>query len=289
MRETQDKGKVLLFVNSKKDGAERLAQEIEAGLDARGYGTERYQGGPLEKGCFSLAFSLGGDGTVLSSSRIAAPLGIPLIAINLGAVGFLAAVEPEKWEAAFDELIEGGGTVSRRIMVEAAVRRQEAAVYRGFFLNEAVVGAGGMAKLLNFCVHFEGEDFDYRADGVIVSTPTGSSAYSAAAGGPLLDPGLGALLVNPVCPYSLAARPFVIPLPANDTSFYIKLSPEQRLQEGRSNAAVLTLDGQETFPMEAEDVLTLRRAPFDALFQGNISHEFYSAVKYKLFRSFTGA
>jgi NAD+ kinase len=169
-------------------------------------------------------------------------------------------------------------------MLEVSVERDGKPVFSAPCLNDAVLGASGIAKLVNLAVEsadgaVSGDGDDrmplgrYRADGLIVATPTGSTAYSVAAGGPILDPEIEALIINPICPFTLSNRPIVVP--AHET-IIIDVEKEQR------SDVVLTADGQKTFPLLPGDRVLIRRAKRDAILIASSRQGFYRALRSKL-------
>jgi NAD+ kinase len=280
--------RVLLFVNHRKKDAGNMAEQIRGELEGRRIEVQSFSlddeaGQPAEippEGRFDLAFSLGGDGTVLSAARAMAPLGVPIIPVNLGTLGFIAEVPPGDWLAALDQVIAGTAGISRRLMLEAAVERGGKIIKTAFCLNDVVVSSAGAAKLIRFQVRLETlspQGFirlgQYRADGLIAATPTGSTAYSMAAGGPILDPELEALIINPVCPFTLSHRALVL---SSTEPVIIEIEEEQR------NGALFTADGQKTETLEPGDRIRVRRAPWQALLVYSERNAFYRALSAKL-------
>lgn len=274
--------RALLFVNPHKDAAERLAHTIGEELARRGFEAARYPASEPDDFCFregfDLAFCLGGDGTVLFAARIAAPQGIPLLPINFGALGFIAVVPPSEWAGVFGQWLEGKAAISRRIMLELTVERQGVIRTRASCLNEAVVSASGIAKIISLDVMSERDGAlirlgHYRSDGLIAATPTGSTAYSVAAGGPILDPEIEALIINPICPFTLSNRPIV--MPAQDTLLV-------HVEEQQRSGVLLTLDGQKTWVLEPGDTIRIYRAPWEAAFIASDRRAFYRALRQKL-------
>ncbi|GHU05592.1 NAD kinase [Spirochaetia bacterium] len=261
----------LLFINLHKDHARRMAGVITNTLESRGI---RCYADSAHPGDCDIAFTLGGDGTVLYAARIAAPLKMPIFPINLGTLGFIAAVPPAQWEAVFDRWLLGEAEVSERLMLEFTVERGGQTVLQGSCLNDAVISASGIAKIIH--LHVESEFIrlgQYRADGLILATPTGSTAYSAAAGGPILDPEMEALIINPICPFTLSNRPVV--LSAKETVI-IEVEAEQR------SGVLLTVDGQVTEPLEPGDRVSIRQAPYKARLIASGREAFYRALRSKL-------
>jgi NAD+ kinase len=298
--------RAILFVNFHKTRAPVLAREVAGELARLGIEGVSY---PFEGGAdlkpedhFDVAFSLGGDGTVLYTARKIAPFGVPVFPINIGTLGFLAAVHPDEWKAVFGDWLAGRAAVSRRLMLELWVERRGRRVFGGLCLNDVVVSASGIAKIIRLRVESAGGDpadlpdrgdsaeppafreprgervslGQYRSDGLIVATPTGSTAYSAAAGGPILDPELEAVIINPVCPFTQSNRPLVIPA---HQRVIVAVEAEQR------SGVLLTLDGQVTEALEPEDRIYISRAPCETRLIASGREVFYTALRTKLFRA----
>jgi NAD+ kinase len=284
--------RVLLFVNKSKPEASELAGEIEKELArrqilSRSWSFERgarKDGGPLrivfDDDPWDLAISLGGDGTVLYTARAVSPRGIPIMPVNLGTLGFIAEITRGEWAEALDKWIAGEALVSRRLMLEVKVERQGREVFKTCCLNDAVISASGIARLIRLTVLSETlsiKDFtrlvQYRSDGLIVATPTGSTAYSMAAGGPILDPEIEGIIVNPICPFALSNRPLVFP---PREGVIIEVEKEQRSE------VLLTVDGQETEELLPGDRISMREAPFKALLVAAGRKAFYRALQNKL-------
>jgi NAD+ kinase len=276
--------RVVLFINHQKKDAGNLAERIRKDLEGRNVEVQSVSSesgdDPEIEEHYDLAFSLGGDGTVLYAARAMAPLGVPIIPVDLGTLGFIAEVPPESWALALDQWIKGTAGISRRLMLEVAVGRRGKTVKTAACLNDTVISSSGIAKLIRLEVQSETcpqEDLlrlgQYRSDGLIVATPTGSTAYSMAAGGPILDPELEALIINPVCPFTLSHRPLV--LPAREPVI-VKIDEEQR------SGVQLTVDGQITEALEPGDKILIRRAPWQARLVYSERKAFYRALSTKL-------
>jgi NAD+ kinase len=280
--------RALLFVNFLKKNAGNAADEICEKLKGRHIETDSLSAesaaDPDITGAYDAAFTLGGDGTVLYAARAMAPRGVPMIPVNLGTLGFIAAVPPADWTLVLDKWLAGTAEISPRLMLEVKVDRRGKTVKQGACLNDVVISASGISKLIRLQVWSEipaasaparnmvhlGQ---YRADGLIAATPTGSTAYSMAAGGPILDPEMDALIINPVCPFTLSHRPLV--LPARDT-VVIEVEQEQR------SGVLLTIDGQVTEALEPGDRILLRQAPYQARLIFADRNAFYKALRTKL-------
>jgi NAD+ kinase len=198
-----------------------------------------------------LLLVLGGDGTLLAAARVAAPIGIPILPINLGSLGFLTSFTLDELYPALEETLAGHFSWSERVMLEVELQRGGSAIERQLVLNDAVVNKGELARMINLHLTIDSEFVcRYHADGLIVSTPTGSTGYSLSAGGPIVHPGVESWVITPICPHTLTDRPIVV----RDSSLVeITLSAD-------TDSVFLTLDGQTGIPMEADDRVCLRRA-----------------------------
>jgi NAD+ kinase len=198
-----------------------------------------------------LLLVLGGDGTLLAAARVAAPLGIPILPINLGSLGFLTSFKLEELYPALEETLAGHFSCSERVMLDVQLERDGAVIERQSVLNEAVIHKGALARMIDLELSID-LDFvcRYRVDGLIVATPTGSTAYSLSAGGPIVHPSVESWIVTPICPHTLSDRPLVI----RDSSFVeISLSKD-------TESVFLTLDGQTGIPMQSTDKVRIKRA-----------------------------
>src|SRR5919106_1391770 len=159
-----------------------------------------------------LVVVLGGDGTLLSTARAVGDLGVPLLGVNLGGLGFLTATTLEEMFPALEALLAGRMVVDERMMLAAHVRRGPSGVGDFLALNDVVVMKSAMSRIIDFSVSVDGQRATaYRADGLIIATPTGSTAYSLSAGGPILFPTMDAVVLTPVCSHTLTNRPIVLP------------------------------------------------------------------------------
>jgi NAD+ kinase len=198
-----------------------------------------------------LLLVLGGDGTLLAAAREAAPRGIPILPINLGSLGFLTSFTLGELYPALEETLAGHLSASERMMLHASLLRDGKEVDSQLVLNEAVITKGALARMIEIELSID-EDFvcRYRADGLIVATPTGSTAYSLSAGGPIVHPEVESIILTPICPHTLSDRPLVVGASSN---------VEMRLR-GTAESVYLTLDGQKGVLMEAEDRVSVVRA-----------------------------
>ena len=223
---------------------------------------------------YDFAVSLGGDGTVLFAARYCAPKKIPVFPINLGEFGFIAGVEPAHWKQALGEYLAGNAEHHERLMLSTAVYRNGECVGSFDALNDVVVSGGGIAKLINLALSFNGISFGvYRADGVIVSSPTGSTAYSAASGGPIMDPTVAAFVLTPISAFSLSNRPVV--LPASGTM-------RIEVLHNRQKDVIVSIDGQELFPLCEGDKIEIKMSRHRLKLIGCSPEAFYTALRSKL-------
>jgi NAD+ kinase len=198
-----------------------------------------------------LLLVLGGDGTLLAAARVAAPLGIPILPINMGSLGFLTSFKLEEMYPALEETLAGRLPSSERVMLDVKLEREGAVIERQTVLNEAVINKGALARMIDLELMIDAEFVcRYKVDGLIVATPTGSTAYSLSAGGPIVHPSVESWVITPICPHTLSDRPVVI----RDSS-----EVEIDLSAG-TESVFLTLDGQTGIPMEPHDTVRMKRA-----------------------------
>ncbi len=270
--------KVLLVVNLHKLDAQRLSSEITSYLEHRNITvkvlglTGKTQPPKIERA--DLAISLGGDGTVLFCARMLQDLGIPILAVNLGTFGFITEVSVDEWKEAFEKFCSGETILSHRLMFRVTVKRKDKNILLGHGLNDVVVNAIGISKVVKLELHLNETLLGtFRSDGIIVATPTGSTAYSLAAGGPIVDSEMEALIVTPICPFTLSNRPLVV---SGNDIIKIKVMPKQR------TTISLTIDGQETLPLEEGDAIIVEKSRSRVLLALSNKRNFYEVVRSKL-------
>ncbi len=218
---------------------------------------------------------LGGDGTYLSIARLMRTRSVPVMGINMGQLGFLTEIRQNEAFDAVDQLLSGKPfRMSERALMEVTLKRGNRVIFRGPVVNDAVVSKGAIARIIGMEILINNQVINtVRADGIIVSTPTGSSAYSLAAGGPILDPALGALIITPICPHSLTQRPLVV---SDETIVGIRLHQ-------RPGHVLLTLDGQDAIDMKENDLVTIRRFKKHSLkLISSPSRDYFSLLREKL-------
>ncbi|MDA8336295.1 MAG: NAD(+)/NADH kinase [Peptococcaceae bacterium] len=273
----------VLALNMEKEGVLELARRVKGQLEACGCTVEVIGdcAALLRDGEDALCglpaadclLVLGGDGTILNGARLAAPYGIPLLGINLGQLGFLTEVDVPDIKEALDALLAGSYAIEERMMLEAAVYRGTERVAGFIGLNDAVISKGAFARLIRLEMYINEEYVNtYRADGLIIAGPTGSTAYSLSAGGPLVAPGLELLIITPICPHALWSRPVVI-------------GPQNAVRVSLLSVhgeAALTIDGQRGFPLRQNDVVVVRRSGHRARLLKLQKTSFFGLLRQKL-------
>lgn len=247
-----------------------ILPELRAWLDERGWTSvlDRESAGYLEqKGTPAepvardamaarkpdLAIVLGGDGTLLAAARALAHANVPLLSVNLGSLGFLTEVPLGELYATLEAWCSGTAGIEVRSMMRAELVCSKGNRRAFDALNDVVVAKGSIARMADYEVTIDGQPVAvFRADGVIVSTPTGSTAYNLAAGGPIVMPSVNAMLVTPICPHLLTIRPIVVP---GDSAISVKVT-------GVPNETYLTVDGQEAVPMHVGDEVHCHRSEY---------------------------
>jgi len=204
----------------------------------------------LPKADFAVVF--GGDGTILSAARRLSQTGTPVIGINVGRLGFLAEFAPDEIERLFDDIVAGRATVEERMMLQCRVHRTDREAFAGTAVNDVVIAAGMPFGMIELRLSVQGQALAACVgDGIILSTPTGSTAYNLSAGGPILAGNLSAVVITPICPHSLSFRPIVISADSR-----VEIEPV-RINRG---TAVL-LDGQIEHTLEMADRIMIERHP----------------------------
>ncbi len=221
-----------------------------------------------------LAIALGGDGTLLEAARKAAVYQIPVLGINLGHLGFLAEVEKHEIESCLHDLLTGAYTIENRMMLRAVITRPGGKTVTFDALNDIVISRGKSTRLIDVNLYIDNQFVDdYKADGMIVATPTGSTAYSMSAGGPILDPAARSFVLTPICPHKLYARTIVVPDIREIT---------MTIHSDIARSVVVSCDGQLSTPFSEGDVLTLKRSDYTARLINIHGDRFYRVLQHKL-------
>jgi NAD+ kinase len=237
-----------------------LAQEIAAWIEQRGGGAQICTASNVSDKCdwqeTNLLMTLGGDGSILRAAHAVASHGTPILGVNLGRVGFLTEARPGTWRDVLSRVMIGDYWIEERMMLRAAVRREGKTLPPAEALNEVVAGRGARAQVVHLHTEVDGGYLaTYVADGLIVATPTGSTAYALAAGGPVLPPQLRNVLLVPVAPHLSMERPIVL-----SEGVTVRIT----VAEGRP--AVLTVDGKVQAKLKGGDEVTVEASPHAARF-----------------------
>ena len=222
------------------------------------------------------AVSLGGDGTLLQMARYIAPLGVPAFGINFGRLGFLAEIDLRGMQKAISRLAQGNYTLESRSMLQAQVLKHGEVIATAHALNDLVLAKGMFSKLAHMMMFINGKlSGKYAADGLIIATATGSTAYSLSAGGPLVMPNLDVSVITPICAHSLANRALVIPM-----SELIELKAIPGSEE-----MMLSADGENVIEVDNCDVVRIEKSPHGMQFVRLTSRDYYQTWQQKLIRS----
>ena len=220
-----------------------------------------------------LIIVLGGDGTMLSVARQVWDRDIPILGVNLGGLGFLTEVGLEELHDILERVIEGDFKTDERDVLNATVIRRGEKVTEFVVLNDAVINKGALARIIDLEISINSEYLTtFQSDGLIISTPTGSTAYNLSAGGPIVYPSLHNLIITPICPHTLTNRPIVIP---DDVEVRAVL-------KSRQEEVILTLDGQLGFPLEFEDIVSVRKADGRILLVKSPRRNYFELLREKL-------
>ena len=226
----------------------------------------------LARDC-ELLVVLGGDGTILQVLHELDDRRCPIFGINLGSLGFLTSVSSADWLKAVERIVEGKYLTSERTVLTVELIRDGKLVSTGHALNDAVISRGELSRLIKLEVSIDGEPLtEYSADGLIVATPTGSTAYSLSAGGPVLSPDSGVFVVTPICPHVLTMRPVIV----SDAS-RIEIAPARRERD-----VFVTLDGQHSESVKAGDLLRISKAPYRLSIAMLSGMSFFEVLRQKL-------
>jgi len=194
---------------------------------------------------------LGGDGTLLSVARLVGDHDVPILGVNLGGLGFLTEITLEELYRVLEKVVQGDFITDERVVLNASVIRRGERMADFIVLNDAVINKGALARIIDLETTINGEYLTtFKSDGLILSTPTGSTAYNLSAGGPIVYPSLHCIIITPICPHTLTNRPIVIP---DDVEIRAMLKTKQQ-------EVILTLDGQQGFTLEFEDIVEVKKA-----------------------------
>jgi len=220
-----------------------------------------------------LMLVLGGDGTMISTARMVGDAEVPVLGVNYGGLGYLAEFRIEELYSALESILAGHYRIEKRVMLAVELLRGDEPVTRNRILNDVVINKSALARIIEIDAYLNQQFVNsFRADGLIVSTPTGSTAYNLSAGGPVIYPSMNAVVITPICPFTLSNRPIVVP----DESVI-----ELRLKT-RNEEVALTLDGQVGLPLQAEDVVVIRKSKTTFNLVQPMSRNYFDVLRDKL-------
>lgn len=221
-----------------------------------------------------LAIVIGGDGTLLHAARALAPCDVPLIGVNLGHLGFLTDIARDDMIEAVDSILAGNYRIEERLLLKIEIERQGEVIHSDVAFNEFVIGRDSHEKLLNWQCHVDGIFLtSARSDGVIISTPTGSTAYALSAGGPILQPQLDAVVMVPVSPHTLSNRPIVLPASS---------CIEFNLDSSNMDVCHISADGLISFQPEGNETIRIERSQHSVRMVKPEQHDYYAMLRSKL-------
>src|SRR5215211_7481825 len=194
---------------------------------------------------------LGGDGTMIATARLIGDREVPVLGINYGGLGYLAEFRIEELYHALESILSGNFRLDKRVMLDVELKRGDTSITRNRVLNDVVINKSALARIIEIEAYLNQRFVNsFRADGLIISTPTGSTAYNLSAGGPVIFPSMNAVVITPICPFTLSNRPIVVPDDA-EIELLLKTDKEE---------VALTLDGQVGFPLEVADRVVIRKS-----------------------------
>ena len=274
----------LIMTNEEKDPGFSTSNKIREYIESKGGAaflrkdftedTQSYSNIPGEVECVIV---LGGDGTMLHASRLIAPHDLPVVGVNLGTLGFLTEIEMSHLSEGIDDLLNDRFHIEERMMLEGCIFHRDISCYRLSALNDIVITRSGFSRIISFKIIVNGELLDvYAADGVIISTPTGSTGYNLSAGGPIVKPEANVILITPVCPHSLQAKSIV--LGEWDTiEIHIQKVRKTQLEE-----ALVTFDGQVAERLNPGDIIKIHKSRKVAKVVKVQENSFYHTLRVKV-------
>ncbi len=266
--------KILIVGNKAKEGVHRAVEKIEPWLAERAQvRVDLDMESQVRPGEVDLAVVLGGDGSVLRAARGLAEQGVPLLGLNVSKFGFLTETTADDYEAVLSEVLDGRYELAERMMLRCRLERDGGTALDVIGLNDAVVARTSLSRIMTIDLHVDGEVVTtYRADGLIVATPVGSTAHSLAAGGPILYPDVDALVIAPICPHTLSNRPLVLP-------GHVTVSLKAR---DWAEPPAVTVDGQVKRELQEGDAVRLQRAQVALKLIQTGRNAFFATLRNKL-------
>ena len=243
--------------------------------ESRFFGLEEYGVAEIEQQSADIALSLGGDGTLLGVCRRYGSHPVPVCGINLGTLGFMADIELGELEPMLQRILERNYRIEHRLLLSGHVSSEGESRFLGHAINDVVITKGGVARMLHLGLAINNVHLmDYKADGIIVSSPTGSTAYSLSAGGPIMSPRIPALLLTPICAHTFNMRPLVI---GEDDVVHIKIAAVHQ-------DILVTFDGQESFRLLPGDEVMVRKSKIQASIVKFQDKDYYQILRTKLWK-----
>ncbi len=258
--------KALIIPNYEKKGVEEILVELKCRLDEIGVEYLVADAAANTDDC-DFIITIGGDGTIIHAAKAGAKRGIPILGINAGRLGYLADITPQEFDK-LSVVSTGDFIIEERMLLEVSVNSQ-----KYYCLNDAVISKGSLSRMIDIELKVDNGLISYRADGLIAATPTGSTAYSMSAGGPIVDPSLELFIITPICSNSLFDRPILF----NDKSI-IKVSAGRP----QNTEVFLTIDGEESIKINPGDVIVIKRAQYNAKLIKIHKHSFYKTLSEKM-------
>ncbi|WP_245684749.1 NAD(+)/NADH kinase [Orenia metallireducens] len=278
--------KIALIANTNKAKAVKVMEQVCNYLDSKGkdYLLEEDSASLLERKVKSEVYErlvdfadvvivFGGDGTFLKAARTFAASDVPILGINLGQLGFLTDIEVEMLEEGLDKLLDGDYQIEERMILEGTVIRENQRVNRAIAINDLVLTKGPFSRIIKLETFIDGEYITtYPGDGLIIACPTGSTAYSLSAGGPIVNPKMKSLIITPICPHTLNSRSIVT---TEDEEIVVKVDADH-------SEVMLTVDGQESFPILSDDIIRISKSNLVAKMIKLEGYNFYKILRNRL-------
>lgn len=273
---------IAIVARPKKDEATQLARQIMERYPDREFLLQPHVAEPLGRPAVSdeelsrraeLMIVLGGDGTLIYGARLLKGRPVPVLGVNLGSLGFMTEIPVSDVFTVIDGVLEGRGRIESRMKLSCRLFRDDALVLEDEVLNDVVINKSALARIADHETWLDGAFVaTYRADGVIFSTPTGSTAYSLSAGGPIVHPSIDCVIVTPICPHALTQRPIVVP---GDQLIRVKLASDV-------SDVFLTIDGQSGQPLKKGDCIEVQRSLNRVLLVRNPQLDYFAILRQKL-------
>lgn len=271
-----DLRKINIICNTTGKNSEKIADMLIKLLEQNGHNYNRQDILPDTKIEFdktaSFAITIGGDGTLLSTARFYSEYDVPVLGLNFGHLGFLAQISQNKLKQGLDDIISGNFVIQKRLMLEG-----ETSISKNKFsaLNDIVIKGGSLSRTARLYLSINGQDVcDYLADGIIISTPTGSTAYNLSANGPIISPTIDAITITPICPHTLSIRPLVI-----------QANEKIEIKTGKNSDLIhATADGQQSLQLEKMEKIKIQKSSKCAnlVLIKSTENNFYSVLRKKL-------